>query len=93
MLNSNNKIQAALSLLQYHVHNVPESIYLPEFYQTRTREAALLRAVINGDDVDSAAVLYVSAISEFDEVVSSLTVEERFSLRSSNKKEIDDAWF
>lgn len=93
-MNSDKKLQAALSLLQYHVHHVPEAIFLPEFHQTREREAALLRAVMNDGDVNKAAQLYLSAIVEFDEAVLELSDSEREYLRSKNRKGLaPDGWF
>lgn len=76
------QLQAALSLLQYHVANMPHVTTLPEFNQIKQREVALLRSMLHNDNVDAAQDLYIQSIADFDEALQDLTPEDLYQMRA-----------
>lgn len=90
----NVQIQAALSLLQYHLANTPQATTLPEFKQVRQREIALLRSIMYNGNVDFAQKLYINSIAEFDEVLQDLTSGDLIRMRQDVERKAlaDDIW-
>jgi endonuclease/exonuclease/phosphatase (EEP) superfamily protein YafD len=88
---SNIQLQAALSLLQYHIAHMPEAVMLPEFKQIQQRETAMLRAAMYDVDIKTAQELFISSVAEFDEVLQDLTESDLHALRvKSGRKFLED---
>jgi hypothetical protein len=88
-----NRIQAAIAILQFHANNFPEMLYLPEYQQLKQRELAMYRSLVAGNDVKLAHDLYISAICELDDTITSLTDFEKSQLKVERVKEFEDDWF
>ncbi len=90
MKNRDTKIQAAVALLRYHANTAPEIVLLPEFYQVKQREVALLYATLVDESDELAKDLYISAITELHETIESMTEQDRIALRGGRKKGLLD---
>lgn len=86
MKSRDTKVQAAVALLRYHANTTPEILLLPEFYQVKQREVALLYVTMTEESDELAKDLYVSAITELHQTIESMSEQDIIALRGGRLK-------